>query len=301
MKFILVYLFVLSSLFSKAQIANIYEFKAVNKTTIIDSITANEVITILQNRLTNYNYKNATCNYNTSSNSFLINSFTKINNDFIKTILLNDTFFSISIYELYNQFDIAKALSTYKLKKGEIGKLPLFLTLASNGQITDNFPYLAITSHSDSVALRKDILKFKKYMPADILFANGYSNFSNQNNLELFGLKNNTNKFYIGGFIINASISYDALGRVAITIEFNEKGKQKFANITGTNVNKNLAFVINNKVLTAPRVIGKIESSKVDISGLFTMQEATKFVNILNTEILPIKLKFVQSEIVTNK
>ncbi len=69
-----------------------------------------------------------------------------------------------------------------------------------------------------------------------------------------------------------------------IYLYFNKIGEAAFAKITGNNINKPLALVIDRVVFAAPFVNGKIENGEAEISGDFTIEEGTQIVKILSGE-----------------
>jgi len=89
---------------------------------------------------------------------------------------------------------------------------------------------------------------------------------------------------------------------LAIGFEISAKLKENnidfWSDFTGKNTNKIIAFVIDNKIYSAPRVNSQITNGKYYISGNFTEDEAYKLLSRLNYGIIPLKLKINSMNIV---
>ena len=59
-----------------------------------------------------------------------------------------------------------------------------------------------------------------------------------------------------------------------ISINFTEEGKYKWSKITGENIGKNVAILIDQKLVTAPIIRARIDQGKAIINGGFTKEEA---------------------------
>jgi preprotein translocase subunit SecD len=79
-----------------------------------------------------------------------------------------------------------------------------------------------------------------------------------------------------------------------IKIKLNEVGAKVFAESTKNNLQKSIAIVIDDKVVSWPRVQNAIEGGEVEITGNFTEKEAKYFPVIFNTEQLPLSFKLLK-------
>jgi preprotein translocase subunit SecD len=59
-----------------------------------------------------------------------------------------------------------------------------------------------------------------------------------------------------------------------IEIKFTSAGKQLFAQVTGQNIGKKLAILINGRVYCAPTIRAALTTGKAEITGSFTEAEA---------------------------
>ncbi|MEO7394365.1 MAG: protein translocase subunit SecD, partial [Chitinophagaceae bacterium] len=91
---------------------------------------------------------------------------------------------------------------------------------------------------------------------------------------------------------------YDEKGRPAIKMQMTPSGTRTWAKLTGDNVGKPIAIVLDDIVYSAPNVIGAIEGGSSEISGSFTIEEAQDLANILKSGKLNAPAKIVQEQIV---
>ncbi len=83
-----------------------------------------------------------------------------------------------------------------------------------------------------------------------------------------------------GEYLSEARVSFDRTGRPEVAIKFNTKGSRIFAKITGENINKRLAIVLDNEVYSAPTIQSKIVGNGV-ITGNYTDDTAKDLALIL--------------------
>jgi preprotein translocase subunit SecD len=91
-----------------------------------------------------------------------------------------------------------------------------------------------------------------------------------------------------GASLTDARVQLDSqYGEPYVSIEFDRKGARAFERITGENVGKRLAIVLDNKVYSAPTIQEKIAGGKARITGRFTMEEARDLAIVLRAGALP--------------
>jgi hypothetical protein len=72
----------------------------------------------------------------------------------------------------------------------------------------------------------------------------------------------------------------DAMGKPAIRVTLDERGAKRFAALTKASIGKNLAMIVDEKVISAPRVMAEISDSAV-ITGKFTEAEVQALIDAL--------------------
>jgi preprotein translocase subunit SecD len=95
----------------------------------------------------------------------------------------------------------------------------------------------------------------------------------------------------------NARVQKGRLNEPVIGFSMTTDGARKFGDLTGTNVNKRLAIVLDNKVVSAPKINSKIEDQGV-IEGSFTNQQASDLSLILRSGSLPASLTTLEERTV---
>ena len=102
-----------------------------------------------------------------------------------------------------------------------------------------------------------------------------------------------------GEVIVEASVNFDpTTNQPQVSMNMNSEGARRWARITGANVNKPVANVLDNYVYSYPTVQNKISSGRSSISGLADVQEAEDLVNILLSGALPAPLEIVEERTV---
>ena len=95
----------------------------------------------------------------------------------------------------------------------------------------------------------------------------------------------------------NAGPTIDEYNQPAISFSFNREGARKFGNFTGTNVGRNLAVIMDNRVYSVAVIQERI-SAEGRITGTFSQQEASDLALILRSGALPASLTYLEERTV---
>ncbi len=87
-------------------------------------------------------------------------------------------------------------------------------------------------------------------------------------------------------------------GAAIVELEMNNKGARTFARVTGANVGKYMAIVLDSTVYSAPVIRSKIPSGRAQIEGSFTMEEAKNLAVVLKAGALPAPVKIMEQRTV---
>lgn len=87
-------------------------------------------------------------------------------------------------------------------------------------------------------------------------------------------------------------------GRAEITMKMNPLGAKTWKNLTGANVGKSIAIVLDDYVYSFPNVNAEISGGVSSIEGDFTIEEAKLISNILKAGRLPAPAKIVEEAVV---
>lgn len=98
-----------------------------------------------------------------------------------------------------------------------------------------------------------------------------------------------------GDAIENVQVTRDQTGNYAIQFELNSEGADIFSEYTTSNVGNHLGIVLDNTVISAPRVDEPITEGEGIISGAFDLESANALAVQLRYGSLPIPLKVVET------
>jgi len=136
-------------------------------------------------------------------------------------------------------------------------------------------------------------------IPRDVEFAwgRGFETLENGNKLKkLYLLKHRAE---MDGKEVATASPYrisDGLsaGQIAVSLKFKGLGPKKFASITGNNVGKQMAIVLDDQVMSAPVIRDRIPNGEAQITGMEDMNEAKQLSVVLRAGALPAPMKIVE-------
>jgi preprotein translocase subunit SecD len=97
-----------------------------------------------------------------------------------------------------------------------------------------------------------------------------------------------------GDVLSDARVAIGQFNDPYVSITFDSKGGQEFERITGENVKKRMAVVLDSTIYSAPVIQERISGGRAQITGTFTTQEANDLAIVLRAGALPAPLKIVQ-------
>lgn len=97
-----------------------------------------------------------------------------------------------------------------------------------------------------------------------------------------------------GEYITDARINYDSYNQPYVGLTFNSRGAKLFERITGDNIKKRLAIVLDNKVYSAPVIQDRIAGGRAQITGSFSIEEARDLAIVLRAGSLPAPVKILE-------
>ena len=141
----------------------------------------------------------------------------------------------------------------------------------------------------------------KNLMPADLVLAwavKGEDYFGGR--YALYALRSIDGKPAMdGASVATAQENYSQNGANAeVNLTMTSNGTSQWAQLTGQNVGKPIAIVLDGLVYSAPNVNGKIEGGSSVITGNFTIQEAQDLANVLKSGKVPAPARIIQDQVV---
>jgi preprotein translocase subunit SecD len=98
-----------------------------------------------------------------------------------------------------------------------------------------------------------------------------------------------------GSQLKRSNIQFDqTTGEPLVAIQFDEQGRELFADITTNNTGESLAIVIDNQILMAPVIQTAIINGQATITGGFSLEEAEKLSIQLNAGALPVPITVLE-------
>ncbi|MBM3252988.1 MAG: protein translocase subunit SecD [Candidatus Omnitrophica bacterium] len=92
-----------------------------------------------------------------------------------------------------------------------------------------------------------------------------------------------------GDMLVDAQVGLDPsrFNEPIVQLQFNDKGGRRFAKVTGENVGRRLAIVLDGKVHSAPVINERIPNGRAMISGRFSQEQAKDLAIVLRAGALP--------------
>jgi preprotein translocase subunit SecD len=102
-----------------------------------------------------------------------------------------------------------------------------------------------------------------------------------------------------GEILKDARVALDTqFGEPYIALEFDDIGAKLFEQITGANVKKRLAIILDDNVYSAPVIQERISGGRAQITGRFTTDEANELAIVLRAGALPAPVRIIEERTV---
>ncbi len=94
------------------------------------------------------------------------------------------------------------------------------------------------------------------------------------------------------------SVSSEQMGQAIVNVRMNPEGTKTWARLTGANIDKRLAIVLDNKVQMAPRIQNKIPNGRTVVEGFANLEEAQDIEIVLKAGALPAPIDIIEERTV---
>jgi preprotein translocase subunit SecD len=102
-----------------------------------------------------------------------------------------------------------------------------------------------------------------------------------------------------GEYLTDARVQIDSrYNEPYVSLSFDSRGARLFGQITGANIKKRLAIVLDGVVNSAPVIQDKITGGRAQITGRFTMEESRDLAIVLRAGALPAPVKIIEERTV---
>lgn len=176
----------------------------------------------------------------------------------------------------------------------------LFPAIDNDGRFVQA-PFIGTAMQKDTSLINfyLNLPEVKSAFPKNIRFAWDAKPTSDTSRaFRLYALKtrnNTTEPFLNGSDVENSRPDLDQTGETVIILNMKPEGARKWKKLTGANIGRSIAIVVDNQVYSAPTVQGELSGSS-QITGNFTQQEATDLSNILKIGKLPASAQIIEEE-----
>ncbi|MDK2851765.1 MAG: SecD/SecF fusion protein [Proteiniphilum sp.] len=164
-------------------------------------------------------------------------------------------------------------------------------------------PIVGTVSKLDTAAVNFLLQRYKDIFPADVRFKWGFKPIDQRETyFQLFALKGDGSKrgpALEGDVVTNARADQGQQGSAwEVTMTMNAAGASRWSTITGAEVGKSIAIVLDGFVYSAPTVNDRIDGGRSSITGNFTPQEAQDLENVLKSGKMQAGVRIVQEDVV---
>jgi len=102
----------------------------------------------------------------------------------------------------------------------------------------------------------------------------------------------------MGDVIQDAYPSFDNTNKPVVMMSMNDEGGEEWSKITGANIGKRIAVVLDDRVWSAPTVQNKISNGSSQISGAFAPEDANRLAVVLKAGALKAPVKIIEERVV---
>jgi SecD/SecF fusion protein len=164
-------------------------------------------------------------------------------------------------------------------------------------------PVVGTVSKLDTANVNFLLNRYKDLFPADVRFKWGFKPVDQRETyFQLFALKGDGSKrgpALEGDVVTNARADQGQQGSAwEVSMTMNSSGASRWATITGAEIGKSIAILLDGYVYSAPTVNDRIEGGRSSITGNFTPQEAQDLENVLKSGKMQAGVRIVQEDVV---
>ena len=222
---------------------------------------------------------------------------------------------NLEFYETYRLEEIAGALSqldnklvadttdafngfwAYFIQGGAQGTPNVGLATAPNKNRIDEI----LNSAAAKQILPSNLKLAWEVKPQTAQFTDTVSN--KQKNIDLYSLialktANGGKAALDGSCVIAASADYDNLQGNVVSMKMDSDGAKQWARVTGNNIGRSIAIVLDGMVYSYPNVNNAIEGGSSQITGRFSIEEAQDLANILKSGKMTARVEIISDMVI---
>ncbi|MCR4666645.1 MAG: protein translocase subunit SecD [Desulfovibrio sp.] len=141
------------------------------------------------------------------------------------------------------------------------------------------------TAHLEFHLVRDDVEPNRTVMPAGVIALPYLDREDQKSGTKLLAIEKDA--MLSGEDVEDARPAFDQMNQSYVALTFNSRGGRIFEKVTGENVGRRMAIVLDGKVYSAPVIRERIGGGRASISGSFTTEEAQDLAIVLRAGSLP--------------
>jgi len=200
-----------------------------------------------------------------------------------------------------------------KQAETNFGEGPLFSLLTPNGSNQYQAAVIGIANWRDTAKVNKLLAKkeVRNVVDKSLKFrwkskpVRNRDTYEYTDDFELYAINTTKRKGAMleGDKITDANENLDSQaggggGAYVVSLKMNKEGSKIWRKMTGDNLKREVAILLDNKVVSAPVVQSEIKDGNSQISGDFSVREAQDLANVLKVGKLPARTEIIQEAIV---
>jgi preprotein translocase subunit SecD len=190
---------------------------------------------------------------------------------------------------------VEKSFSDFSVASRPLGAGNLTLELVLSEKAQQHIRRMAVDQAVETITNRIDQLR-GNIPPGDEILYEITGEAGNQKKIPYLLKKR---AVLTGEYLTDARVQIDTqYNEPYVSLSFDSRGARLFEQITGANIKKRLAIVLDNMVNSAPVIQDRIAGGRAQITGRFTMEDARDLAIVLRAGALPAPVKIIEERTV---
>jgi SecD/SecF fusion protein len=211
------------------------------------------------------------------------------------------------VSEKHREGAVERAVEIIQNRIDQFGVREPYITKQGKDQIVVQLPGLTDQARARDIVAKTAHLEFKlvsdnETVIKDALAGNPPAGFEvkqlEEEGRPLESLILESEAVLTGDRLTNASVGFDNYGQSTVEVQFDKEGAKIFDEVTFKNIGRRLAIVLDGKVHSAPVIRDRIPNGQGQISGNFTVEQASDLALVLNAGALPAPVKIIEERTV---
>ena len=219
---------------------------------------------------------------------------------------------ALAFYTTYFRREIESDLQKVASLNDSIPGVAQFRAMIQSADINPNYVkigYAPTTGDMNIINAFMETPAVKNLMPDDFILRWGVKpdivedNNGNERKLgyAAYALRTTNGTAAMDGDVVTnarADLASKGFGGQEVTLQMNGEGARQWADLTGANVNRAVAVVLDDQVYSAPNVNEAITGGRSSITGDFTVDEAKDLANVLKSGKMKAKVNIISDMVI---